>query len=148
MSYDTIEAALLTVLKGITGYDATNTSRGDWRILGAGKLKAMVLVPAGFRQEDGSLRELTFIEWTAEIHLYAMFDGEEKTTLTTLMAERQKVVDEVNKWPFLNAAAGVMGAIIADAGPVETFQATDGAAFFRQVLACRVREANTFVRSE
>ena len=130
------------------GYDTDNVKRGDWRHLGHGKALAIVLMPGPFRQTPGSLRDLTYIVWTVDIELYVLWTGEQDTTISSLRAERQKILDRINLFPHLNATAGVMDAMVVTAGPVEPFQSPDGAMFWRQVLSVEVREANTFTRSE
>lgn len=148
MSYDTIEAAVLTQITAITGYSTANVKRGDWRHLGHGKALAIVLVPGPFRQRDGALTGMSDITWTVDVELYVLWTGEQDTTLSSLRAERQKILDRINQYPFLGATAGVMTAMVVTGGPVEPFQSPDGAMFWRQVLSLEVREANTFARAE
>lgn len=148
MSYDTIEAALLTQIQALGNYDTTNAYRGDWRQLGHGVTKAVVLVPGPFTQEDATLRNHTRIRWTADIELYVLWAGEQDTTLSTLRTERQSILDRINQYPYLGATSGVMGAIITGAGPIEAFSSRDGAMFWKQVLTCQIVEDNSFTRQE
>ena len=148
MSYDVIEAALLTQVIALADFDANNAKRGDWRHLGHGKAVAVVLVPGPFQQEDATLRNHTRIRWTTEIELYVLWTGEQDTVLASLRTERQSILDQVNLYPYLGATSGVMGAIITSAGPVEAHTSPDGATFWKQVLNCEVLEDNSFARME
>ena len=148
MSYDTIEAALLTQIQALDAYDTANAKRGDWRHLGHGKTKAVVLVPGPFTQEDASLRNHTRIRWTIDVELYILWTGEQDTVLASLRTERQSILDRVNLYPYLGGTAGILGALVTGAGSVEAFSSPDGAMFWKQVLNCEVVEDNSFVRQE
>lgn len=148
MSYATIEAALSSVIQKIADFDGDNVSQGDWRILGHGKDKAVVLMPGPFTRVPSVVQNANLVTWSVDIELYILFDGEHSTTVATLKTQRQLIMDEVNKFRKLDATSGVLSAIIADGDEVEPFVNPDGATFWRQVLRCSVEENETFTRSE
>lgn len=148
MSYATIEAALSSVIQKIADFDGDNVSQGDWRILGAGKNKAVVLMPGTFTRVPSVVQNANFVTWSVDIELYILWDGDQATIVATLKTQRQLIMDEVNLFRKLDAAAGVLSAIIADGDEVEPFVSPDGATFWRQVLRCSVEENETFTRSE
>lgn len=146
MSYALIQAGYATVIKKLTGYDGDNVKEGDWRIMGHGKASFVVLQPGTFQQREAGLRNTNEIVWRTNIELYVPYDGEGYTTLATLIAERQKIIDVINLWPHLGAVSGVMDAMIVGGGEVE--RTTEGRQFYRQVLVGETVESVTFTRSE
>ena len=148
MSYVTVEDALATLLKTITDFDSANVSQGDWRILGHGKAKAVVLMPGPFAREPSTVRDHNLVTWNTDIELFILWDGEQDSTVAALKTQRQLIMDEVNKFRKLNATAGVLKALVVSGGDVEPFVSPDGATFWRQVLVCETQEDEEFTRSE
>ena len=146
MSYAIIEAALSTLIQGLSDYDSDNVKQGDWRWMGAGKTKGVTLTPGGFSQVDGTLRDMALVTWTIRVELYVAWDGEQNTTVATLKTDRQSIIDRVNQYHKLDGTSGVMNAIIRSAEPIEEFYGNTN--FWRQVLSCEVLETATFTRQE
>ena len=48
MSYEACENALKALIEGVDGYSSSNVSQGDYRVLGKGKMVAVVLNPGSF----------------------------------------------------------------------------------------------------
>ncbi len=146
MSYDTVQAGFATVIKKIAGYDADNVKEdADWRILGHGKTQGAVLFPGPFEQRENTILNSTLVTWQVQIHLFVLYDGEVSTTLVTLTAEREKIIDEVNKWPNLAAVSGVMNAMIRSGdipGKIE-----NGRVYVQEMTGTAL-EAKSFTRSE
>ena len=148
MSYSTIEAALSTLIQTIADFDGDNVSQGDWRILGHGKAKAVVLMPGPFARVPASIKDHNLVTWNTDIELFILWDGEQDSTVATLKTQRQLIMDEVNKFRKLNATSGVLKALVVSGGDVEPFVSADGATFWRQVLVCETQEDEEFTRSE
>ncbi len=125
MSYAAIQTGYATVIKKIAGYDATNVLENDRRVLGHGETVMVVLLPGPFRQVEATLKGQNTIVWTTFIDLFVLYKGEANTTIALLIAERQKIIDEINKWPHLDGVAGSDDAIAragGDIGKVENTQ--------------------------
>lgn len=148
MSYELIEAGVSTVIKKIVGFDGDNVSQGDWRILGHGKAKAVVLMPGRFNRIPGTVQNNNQVTWDVEIELYILWDGEQDTTVATLKTQRQAIMDEVNKFRKLDGVSGVMQALVSDGDVVEPFISPNGATFWKQTMICQVLESESFTRSE
>ena len=146
MSYETIEAALSTLIQTLTGYSSTNVKQGDWRWMGVGNTKGVTLAPGSFTQVDGSLRDTALVTWTIRVELYIAWNGEQNTTVATLKTDRQSIIDVVNQYHRLNGTAGVLNSIIRTADPIEEFYGNTN--FWRHVLNCEVQEMATFSRAE
>ena len=119
MSYDTIEAAALTVLRLHADYSSTNTSRGDYRILGGGLTRGVVLTPSSVlaREVVAAPRQIRTV-WVINIDLFISFTavgGEQDKIADAIRADRQNIIDQFDKYPTLNGATGIIHAIITSA---------------------------------
>ena len=113
MSYTTVQTGFATVIKKISGYDGDNVKENaDYRILGHGKERGVVLSPGTFEQRPDTLRDSTIVTWRVQVQLFVLYDGEMVTSLVTLMTEREKIIDQFNLWPNLGAVSGVLDAQI------------------------------------
>ena len=146
MSYATVQTGFSSVIQKISGYSSANVKEnGDWRIIGEGNTSGVVLLPGSFAQRQITVKNRTEVVWNVQIQLFALNDGEETTTLASLMTEREKIIDEVNKWPHLDGVVGVMDALI-QAGPEPV--KVEGSQFFMQQLTGMAIEVKEFTRSE
>lgn len=146
MAYAVLQTALAGVIQKITGYDANNCVENDIRALGHGKDLAVVLYPSSMTQRLMTVRDSTVIDWQCDVHLFVNWDGEQSSSVASLMAERQKILDEINKWPFLDAQSGIQEVMVISMGDVE--EVRYGSLWLRQILTVMIREMNTFARSE
>jgi len=146
MAYSTLQTALAAVIRKITGYDTTNCVENDIRGLGHGKNLFVVLYPGPMNQQPMTIRDATVIEWQTAVHLFVNWDGEQSSSVASLITERQKILDEVNKWPKLDAQSGIQQVLITTMGEVE--EVRYGSLWLREVLTVVIRETNTFARSE
>lgn len=134
MSYSSVEAAVLTILQGLTGTFAStdDVTRGDYRILDSGANANAVLIPGAFEQDgiaEGGARK-SVRAWNVLIDLFRKYvdDG---TTWTNFETDRDAVMAELELYPTLNSEAGIVGVTIsADADPGEVFDEDDGGPFF------------------
>lgn len=106
MSYATVEAGALAVLRKHGDFDATNTSQGDWRVLAAGKARIAVLSLVGDSPEAVTLTVYQH-HWQTAIDLMIPWPGEQDAFDANIKAEAQKVWDTFRQWPKLDGVAGV-----------------------------------------
>lgn len=127
MTYAAGEALLLTVVRGLTGYDANNTSRGNFRALNKGHSETYIILrPGEFTVNVISLGGLgssatstEHSQWTTEVIVYRRYidDG---TTLTDLEANVADIISEIQRYRQLADTAGaVVIARVTGGGPVE-----------------------------
>jgi len=138
MSYSTCENALETIIKQVTGYSIANVTKGDYRILGHGVSKAVVLVPGAFTRNAAAESWLR-TAWIANIELYVPFTGDISTIASSIRTERQAIIDEVDKYPTLNSATGVVLARITGGGEPEMW-VIGNKNFWKQILNCSIEE--------
>lgn len=115
MSYDTIEAAELTVLRLLSNYGTTNSSQRDWRVLAKGKPRIVVLMPGPVlaREVSATTRRIRTL-WTTVLLLYKPFamSGQLATAINNLQTDTQEILDHFDKYPTLNSTSGVIHAMI------------------------------------
>ncbi len=112
MSYATIEAAALAVLRKHGDFDANNTSLADFRAIGAkGKARVAILRFLSHTEEDITLQWVKHT-WQTSIDLYVPWRGQMDNWETQIQTERQKVIDTFMAWPRLDSTAGVTGSKI------------------------------------
>ena len=145
MSYATVEAALLTLIQGMTDYDTNNTSQSDYRILGHGKAQAVVLTPGAFTRSTAS-PQWHRTRWTINIEMYSLFTGDINTAGSTMRSKRQDIIDEIDKYPTLNDTSGVVLARITGGSEYELWS-IHSKQYWVQILTCEIEERTVITYS-
>ena len=134
MSYSSVEAAVLTILQGLTGtfVSTSDVTRGNYEVLDSGADATAVLIPGAFEQDgiaEGGARK-SVRDWNVLIDLFRKY-LDEGTTWTNFETDRDAVIAELEKYPTLNGEAGIVrGIISADADAGEVFDEDDNGPFF------------------
>lgn len=111
MAYGTGEALALTRVQACTGFDATNTSRSDWKILNSGKSDHYaILRPGSFSIEWMSYTNYIAI-YTTVVELWQIYGTDDATTLTNLYSQQSNLM-AIMAYPLLGDTTGA----IQDAG--------------------------------
>lgn len=132
MSYSTGEAALLTVIRTISGFTAANTSRGKWGVLNQGKAAYYVILRnGGWSTEYSSFTNLqTRYRTAVEVWQRYRDDG---TTYTDLLGHVNDLKVGIEPERLFNGAAGVIDATVREAGePTEMWNKGGGPAWLKQ----------------
>ncbi len=146
MSYGSAEAALQTILRTVSGYASPNVTLGDYRIMGQGKEKVIILNPGPFNRESIA-PGIVHTAWVILVELYIAFKGEISTIASDIRTERQTLIDKVDTYPTLNRAAGIMlGAV--EAGDEPELWLAGSRQWWRQVLRVTVKEATSVTYAE
>ncbi len=146
MSYVTAENALETILLTVTGFSATNVSKGDYRILGKGSETAIVLNPGSFSRRNLPPGEVT-TDWTILLELFIGFTGEISTIASNIRTQRQNIINKIDTYPTLNRASGVLLGELS-AGDEPELWAMGSRQWWRQVMRVTVREATIVTYAE
>lgn len=146
MSYTVAETALETILKTVTGYSASNVSKGDYRVLGTGQTKAIVLNPGPFTRVNMS-PGIVNNNWVVLLELYIPFQTEISTIATNIRTERQAIIDKIDTYPTLNRASGIVLGALESGDEPELWQ-VGTRRWWRQVMRVAVREAGTVTYAE
>ena len=146
MSYATAESALQTILRTVTGFASPNVTLGDYRFLGTGTEKAVVLNPGPFTRENLS-PGLVHNSWIVLVELFIGFRGEISTIASDIRTERQALIDKIDTYPTLDRTAGItLGSL--EAGDEPELWAIGSRQYWRQVLRVTVKEAAVVAYAE
>lgn len=140
MSYKTCEDALAVVIRMLTNYTST-VSIGDYRVLGKGKMKAVILQPGPFTREMVSANRMRSV-WKINAELFVGFTTDVSTVASSIRTERQDIIDKIDKYPTLNSTTGIVLAQIMEGGVPEVW-AIGAGKWWKQTLVCTVEERAT-----
>lgn len=149
MTYKVVQTAVSTVIQKISGYSSTNVVVDDYRTLNKGEMKVVILRRGPSTREDltmGSPRTVQN-EWTVNAELYIPFEDETKELADDIIVEAQKIVDEIDKWPQLDAASGVIDSRIEEVSEPEEWL-LGRSRYWRQVITVGATEIVEVTLSE
>ena len=143
MAYTVAENGLLTLIRDISGYDTSNTSIGDWRILASGIKKAVILNPGSVIQRDlhGAPRRVRTL-WVVHIELWIPFRTDLSQINSDIRTERQNILDKIDQYPTLNGSANMINAMITSHDEPNIFDPMrgEGNRYWSQAFNCEVEE--------
>ena len=148
MSYATVEADLLTVLRLHANYDGNNTAQGDYRQLARGGPRFVTLFPGAIpnRELIATPRRMG-TTWEIQIQLFVPFTGEANTSNSTLITDRQDIIDHLDKYPTLNGSTGVVSALVTSAREPEPWRG-ESRNYWKTDIMYRVAERVTVTIAE
>lgn len=111
MSYATVEAAAVTVMRTHADFDENNCIAGDSSPIKKGLERVLRIWYGGSRREELTITLMRHI-WTLRLDLYVPYRGKIQDMEATLAAERQKVIDTLAAYPRLDNLSGVSKAEI------------------------------------
>ena len=115
MGYSAGEARLLTIVQGVTGYSASNTSRANWKILDTGRAATYAIIThAGTTTDFFTLACYRDIH-TAAVEIWQRYKND-GSTATDLQANVDLVRAKINTYKHGNDSSGMT----LDLGTVET----------------------------
>lgn len=141
MSYATIESALDTIVKTVSGYSASNVTKNDDRVLATGQNKAIILRPGAFSRENLP-PGIVNTNWQIVLELYIPYRGEVVNFADTIRTERQAIIDKIDTKPTLGKTAGVLLSFVESGEEPELWQIGTNY-FWRQIMRVTVRETVT-----
>ena len=122
MSYDSVETGLRDVIVLHDDFTTNNTVKGDYRILGKGLSRAIVLTPGPFTKSvSAAPRRIAWV-WTVNMELFIPFRGELSIIANSLRTIRQDVMDQIDQYPLLNSTSGVIDAWVEGGSEPDIWQ--------------------------
>lgn len=148
MSYATVEAAVEAVVIKIAGYSAANVTAGDHRMLAAGQTKAVVIERSGPSSRAPLNLDGTSVEqiWAVKVDIFTAFSDEIDTLKDGEVTAMQEVLDNFDKWPFLDGTSGVLSAFVTSIEEPEEWLL--GGRWWRTRMILEVAESVSVTRSE
>jgi hypothetical protein len=151
MSYDSVETGLRDVIRKITGYTATdqtaNVTKGDYRCLGFGVTKAVILTPGSFQREVVAAPRRLAQTWTVNLELWLPFRNEVSDIASDVRTARQVILDEIDKWPRLDGTTNVLDAF-ATGGQEPIIWQGENRRWWTQMIPVIIKERTTVTMSE
>ena len=151
MSYATIETGLLTLIRLLSGYSATNTAAGNYNVLSASSASSVILQPGEFSREVVAAPRRVRTAWTINIELYVPYRTDIVTIAAAIRTKRQELIDHIDKYPTLNGVAGVLHAFVVGASEPVAWEGRRGArtsGYWMQMLTMQVEERVTVTIAE
>ena len=110
MGYSVGEAAILTLVRAVTGFNSDNTARQDWKPLHSGKATVYVILRPGPWTPE-RMSSITYHDhWLTVIEVWRRYVDDTRPAL--LQDNVDDIVTQIRKYPTLNGASGVQGSDI------------------------------------
>lgn len=136
MSYESVEASLASLLKRISNLEV---ALNDGTRIPTGKQKLAILKYGGFTQERHSGGGEHKLTWSIEIQVMCRYTTDINTR-NLLRDTRMDILNQVNKYPLLNANATVFDAFITEGTPGDEQVQIGSISYLTEMLTCRVEE--------
>jgi len=115
MAYADVEAALLTVIRKTNEFGATNSDRGDERILARGNQKVCILRFGGHRILHDAFPNQHAFGWIVNVDLWFKNRGEISFYNRDIAETVQNVLAKILAYPTLDSTSGVTLVQLGDA---------------------------------
>jgi hypothetical protein len=115
-SYDVVETALQTILQGVSGL-STSVKLSDYSLLDNGTAQFIVLQPDSFDSDQNDAWGRDVKHWNILAEVFQKYTKETET-MTNFRSLRTAIINELEKYPTLNNAAGVLGRTFSGEGGV------------------------------
>lgn len=143
------ETLVLTQLQNVTGFNSSNTSRGDWGILNSGKAANYgIIKPGTFIREQGAM-SMNISTFNTIIQVWQRYK-DDGTTLTTMEGHVKNILNRFDKYRKLADTTGtIVDAFIVEGREVEEMWTRDGGlSWLKQDLIVRWQEHDDVTYSE
>jgi hypothetical protein len=146
--YDDGEALILGLVQGLTNYNTTNTTQGDWRVLDQGQdVRFAILKPGPHSSLDHTMDRVLDIYRTT-IEVWAVFKVEESDAqnLINLEGYVNEIVDGLRPYNRLgDSGQTILKAMVAEVDEVEEhFNDQGGLEWLKQEVHVEWQEERTY----
>lgn len=117
MSYASGEAALKTIMEGVTGFSSSSVVRQDWRILNQGKSPAAILRPGPWTVADSTMTSKAY-NWRCIIEVWVRYI-DDAVPVSGLQTYQAAINALIQKYPTIAGLAGVTYAAVAGGGEMQ-----------------------------
>ena len=142
MTIATVMQGIATVIQTVDGYDDTNVSINDNRVLNAAPLKCVII----WRQPGHTRKDLTLgasktVEnmWKIGVDVYYLSEGDTQAVMTNLEAEAVLIMDAFSAYQNLKGASGVLQVIATVPEDLSSMR-IQASNYYRQLVSVTVRE--------
>ena len=142
MTISTVMAGIAKVVKTVDGYDDSNVSVNDMRVMNASPKKCAVI----WRQPGHTRKYLTLgasktveNQWLVGVDVYYLSEGDPQAVMTNIEAEANEIMDALAAYQNLNGTTGVLQ-VTADMPEDLSSMRVQSSNYFRQLVRVQVRE--------
>jgi len=129
MSYATGEAAILTLIQGLSAYDSSNSARQDWKILHSGSAAYNAVIRPGTMIPERISATMFNDRWTTVIEIWRRYIDDDRPV--SLQGDVATVVSHLRRYRTLNSASGVIYAEIAGVDEMQEVTLNNGSLWAR-----------------
>ena len=147
MSYQTISDGVIVTIRGNADYSTTNVFADDYRHLGAGQDRYVVVSAGGMTREEVTFTHYTH-NWTVNLDIFTRYTGQLSVTHTNAHTDAQNIIDTLESQPRLSDTTGVESFEIGPLSTIEPPSPDNHAGFVRQQLSLSVSENVIPTRNE
>jgi len=141
--YDQCETALQTILQGVSGMSSL-VKLSDYTPFDDGETRFIVLQPDDFDSGDSDAEDRMVYSWSILVELFQKFTNETET-MTNFRAFRKAVINELEKYPTLNNATGVLSRTFASEGGIPDVKDKDALLYRMQTIRVTVVQEVTSI---
>ena len=138
MSWQTVAEALKDQLEAVTAMNG-RVSIEDLKVLAGGTAKAAIIDYGGFTQQRRSMGGDHVVTWLALVNLYVRYQDDAQVR-DDLRDFRDAVLTRINRYPELNATAGVFDAFVVGGESMPEQVLVGSVKFFGETLRCEVAD--------
>ena len=142
MTISTVMAGIAKVVKTVDGYDDSNVSVNDMRVMNASPKKcAVIWRQPGHTRKDLTLGASKTVEnmWVIGVDVYCLSEGDPQAVMTNLEVEADEIMDAFSAYQNLNGTSGVLQ-VTADIPEDLSSMRLTSSNYFRQLIRVIVRE--------
>ena len=146
--YDQCETALQTILQGVSGLTSL-VKKSDYSPFDNGTAQFIVLQPDTFDSGESDIQDRMVYVWDILTEVYQKYTNE-TDTMTNFRALRKAIVNELEKYPTLDNAAGVLERTFASEGGIVdvTDRQNDSIVYYKmQTIRVKVTQEVTSITS-
>jgi hypothetical protein len=129
-NYNTVEAAVLTLIQAISTVSSDDITRGDYSVMDSGRDNIAVITPGAIDQPDARSR-MSYYEWDVLIDVIRRYIDDGSTSVSFIQW-RDSIMTQLESYPTLDGVTGVLRTRIRTEGdPDDIFDDDDAGPFFK-----------------
>lgn len=146
MGYSTGEAAILTLIRALTGYNSGNTARQDWKPLHSGKATTYAILRPGAWSTERASSVGYHDHWSTVIEVWRRYVDDTRPAL--LQDDVDTIVAQIRAYPTLNGASGVQDSNIVGGPEMVEVELKNSSLWARWDINCEWTEETTVTYAE
>lgn len=124
MIYPEGEARILTLVQGLTAFNATNSTRQDWRPLKKGGGDVYVILRPGEWTTEELAFPVVLFTWETVVEVWRLYRDDDKPAV--LQTDVQSIVNQLMPYADLNGLSGVQDVTITGGSDMEEVTLNNG----------------------